>query len=591
MNEDPFIRYYVTSPCGRVDRVECIGGPTSDPFAMRGNAPMGGGVVPLCTGLGSLNGTGAHNSTPIVTHVGATTLNISLANEHCNGKGHGVFNIICDDSVNASNPPELIVEHNKLACSFTVTWRHPSVCSPKPTTSGHCTSSAPPAPPPAKCSVCLPPWKPTWNMSRSTALYTCNSTGMHSVAEAIRYGITVYDWSNAKLLWANAHPMNDDELLTKQAEAVLAADPGIPGEQPRVWVYRNKIKALNWYSSVREKLDDPAFAGWFVKFKNYHGGSSNNSYAVPTCDWFGSPGMPPKCSGFYHDQVQSPTRIGAGPAYSRPANDGSNVCQAQCDCGPINPCGEYTFDHRNTSFSEWYVNEYMISNQTLLHKPQAINLGWMDDGMQIGGMTEGAPIPTWMVDTGTTPQEMEDHIDAFKNNVGRLQQATVANGGFYWQMIQGDGPNIRPVQDYGPSTCHSPKPRNVSVEQCVSTLREWCTSSPPQWDVAHLYLVCPKEMEDPDIALQATAEFLLTRGPYAWIGYGWNGCNFERYPNGTRPRPKIWDYDFGEASSACTERKGNSGIFEREYPSATISWNCNTHAGAIQTNGLRQSLP
>ena len=47
-----------------------------------------------------------------------------------------------------------------------------------------------------------------------------------------------YDWSNAKQLWANTKPMNDEELLTKQAEMVLAADPGHKGYAPRVWVYR-----------------------------------------------------------------------------------------------------------------------------------------------------------------------------------------------------------------------------------------------------------------------------------------------------------------------------------------------------------------
>ena len=48
--------------------------------------------------------------------------------------------------------------------------------------------------------------------------------------------------------------MNCEEMLNTQAEMVLAKDPGIPGEQPRVWVYRNTIKALNWFTSVREKL-------------------------------------------------------------------------------------------------------------------------------------------------------------------------------------------------------------------------------------------------------------------------------------------------------------------------------------------------
>ena len=50
-----------------------------------------------------------------------------------------------------------------------------------------------------------------------------------------------------------------EELLVKQAEMVLAADPGVPGHAPRVWVYRNNIKALNWFSSVRKKLDDPKY--------------------------------------------------------------------------------------------------------------------------------------------------------------------------------------------------------------------------------------------------------------------------------------------------------------------------------------------
>ena len=48
--------------------------------------------------------------------------------------------------------------------------------------------------------------------------------------------------------------------------------------------YRNKIKGLNWYRSVRDKLDDPRYAGWFVKFRNYTGRASNTSYAVPACD-------------------------------------------------------------------------------------------------------------------------------------------------------------------------------------------------------------------------------------------------------------------------------------------------------------------
>ena len=55
----------------------------------------------------------------------------------------------------------------------------------------------------------------------------------------------------------------------------------IAGFLPRSFIFRlstrsltqrlltgNKIKALNWFGNVREKIDDPQFAGWFIKFKD-----------------------------------------------------------------------------------------------------------------------------------------------------------------------------------------------------------------------------------------------------------------------------------------------------------------------------------
>ena len=77
-----------------------------------------------------------------------------------------------------------------------------------------------------------------------------------------------------------------------------------------------------------------------------------------------------RCSGFYHDQGQTPEHAGANQSVYHV--DGK--CLGQCNCGPINPCAEYTFDHRNASFSEWFVNGYMINAQTLLHKPRPINV-------------------------------------------------------------------------------------------------------------------------------------------------------------------------------------------------------------------------
>ena len=367
--------YSVTTPCGNagLEKYACAP-PSSDP------------VLQDCRGLGTLAG---KNASVQLTSTGFNITMLGGSNDPpCGATGYRslVYNFICDKDAPVDGGPDQAGVLESPSCNYVVTWRHPAACDPTPAGSQAECGPLPPAPTPAPwIDTRTPKWKPTWDMMRSTVLYTCNNTGMHDVSHAVKFGLVVYDWSNAKALWANAHPMNSEELLTKQAEMVLAADPGIPGEQPRVWVYRNTIKALNWYTSVREKLDDPAYAGWFVKFKDYQGPESNNSYHVPACDWYGNTTFPPKCSGFYHDQEQTPEHAGGGSAYPV---DGQ--CIDQCDCGATNPCGEYIFDHRNASFGDWFVNEYMISAETLLHKPIPIGLGWLDDSMQVSSYNGGA---------------------------------------------------------------------------------------------------------------------------------------------------------------------------------------------------------
>ena len=71
------------------------------------------------------------------------------------------------------------------------------------------------------------------------------------------------------------------------------------------------------------------------------------------------------------------------------------------------------------SFADWWINELMISNATLLHDP-VINLGWLDDGFGLGGMSEASA--GFVEDTeGSTPAEMQDRTDAFHANIGKLQ--------------------------------------------------------------------------------------------------------------------------------------------------------------------------
>ena len=61
------------------------------------------------------------------------------------------------------------------------------------------------------------------------------------------------------------------------------------------------IKALPWYTSVREKLVDPAYAAWFVPF-NCSAADPLAGCHVPVCD---TNYDPPLCSALYHDQTQT----------------------------------------------------------------------------------------------------------------------------------------------------------------------------------------------------------------------------------------------------------------------------------------------
>ena len=184
---------------------------------------------------------------------------------------------------------------------------------------------------------------------------------------------------------------------------------------------RNTIKALNWFSSIRTKLDDPLYSGWFYKF------SGKGNYSQPDCDTNWSP---KKCSGFWHDQAQSPGTLHPGAGY--PKADGT--CAKPCFCG-VNPCGEYIFDHRNASFSEWFLNEWMISNETLLHP--GISGLLLDDHMLNGGPSETHGHFT--ADTGLSTQEMAESVKAYNGNMVTLWEKIVEKGGFAWDLFGGGG--------------------------------------------------------------------------------------------------------------------------------------------------------
>ena len=73
------------------------------------------------------------------------------------------------------------------------------------------------------------------------------------------------------------------------------------------------------------------------------------------------------------------------------------------------------------------------------------------------------------------------------------------------------------------------------------------------------------------------ASFLVARGPWAWLGYGWMGCGCGWENNGEMDcggylRPASFDVDYGEPLGLCKETR--DGLFVREWSKATVSVDC-----------------
>jgi hypothetical protein len=140
-----------------------------------------------------------------------------------------------------------------------------------------------------------------------------------------------------------------------------------------------------------------------------------------------------------HDQEQTPEKAKPGGG-SYPDYRVDGECVEQCDCGGTNPCAEYIFDNsgktvEGRNFTEWFINEYMVTNETLLHKnpttgkPQVIGLGWLDDSMTPHGPTEEDR--NYMADCGYTAADMAKQVASYKTSMTALVKKVVPMGG-YW---------------------------------------------------------------------------------------------------------------------------------------------------------------
>ncbi len=404
-----------------------------------------------------------------------------------------------------------------------------------------------------------PPWSPSnYNMSLSSISMFCNSSGWLSpLRSPAAFGIASTDWSNDKKDWALARPMDCEERLVTQATMIKQANPA-------AWpfAYRNLVKALPWFSTVREKLEDPQYSGWFLHF------SGKGNYHVPDCD---ANYDPPLCSTLYHDQEQSP----AVPTPSNPNPDGR--CSVTCDCGGV-PCGEYLFDWRNDTLLPWVLENVLggpngLGNDNI--KGFFIDDFWCANLINgTGACNDPVQGPTEIdrnsqADMGLSDRDIADITNAWLAAMTVAQQYILDHGGYTWSLIPGqDNANASPLV--------------VNKGNCVSHLTEACSAA-NRWQSAPLMHGINMGTGNGTLpSLDADiAAFLLMRGPWAFTGAGYWGMSWPvgqtwNSTNVPVPRPIQMDADYGKPLDARCEQV-SSGVFSRRYSNTVVTLDCKTY--------------
>eukprot|EP00054_Salpingoeca_dolichothecata_P010503 m.58577 g.58577 ORF g.58577 m.58577 type:complete len:407 (-) comp19026_c0_seq2:20-1240(-) len=384
--------------------------------------------------------------------------------------------------------------------------------------------------------VPMPAWPATYKMNQSTLIMACNESSFFNAELAATYGVADFDWSNAKSVWSQQRPMDCQERLIAQAKMVKEINPST-----RVMVYRNLVKALPWYTSIREKITDPNYSGWFLHFNTSH------------------PHVPTDNTTLYHDHEQTPD-----PA----------MCHGPCDCGV--PCGEYLWDHRNASLRDWIINEYILGDAGM-GSPYVDGM-YIDDSWSSAGPTEEDSHA--VEDCGLTPEDVEAITNGWQQTTVEAQAAILKAGGFPYQYF-----NCKNASEGG---CHGNPESAPGRDQtdpkanCAGWLRDNCADNGATIRNMSMFFAFTRVSHHQPFPLPAfeqdLASFLLVRGPYAWLGFGWQGCSWSVDQYTQRPEMRV---DYGEPVGVCEETAPNSGIFKREWTKATVEMDCNKWAGSI----------
>ena len=203
---------------------------------------------------------------------------------------------------------------------------------------------------------------------------------------------------------------------------------------------------------------------------------------------------------------------------------------------------EYYWDARQVEASAYFANAVA----RVLSSPY-VDGTFLDDNQ--------FPIehPYAQGETGLSDEEVAqvDYCQQVLANVVLSELA--ANGKYVWQAL---GFNY---DESGP---------HVAESTCTEFMEARCTTA---WQ-SMVYT----QTHDFGHPTQSVAVFLVTRGPYAWLGTGWTG--------GPTPWDPIYLLQVGEPTGECAQT--SPGVFARNWTYGTVTMDCNSFTASIPNQGV-----
>jgi len=142
----------------------------------------------------------------------------------------------------------------------------------------------------------------------------------------------------------------------------------------------------------------------------------------------------------------------------------------------------------------------------------------------------------------------------YNTTMNLVTEVVIAAGGFTWSAMAAT--SLPPAAD-GVAACDTWFANARALQKCAYMHQVFNATQRP----------LPAVNED-------LAAFLIARGPYAWLGYGWIGC-IESYEF-----PDEWTYDYGTPLTTYFNMTAPS-VYSREYTKATATFDCTAWKGTV----------